>query len=71
MGCNRHGELTDESIFPFGKYKASGTKMKDVPSSYLDWLAGTNWFEDWPNLVEYIKENRQAIDMDLREEGRI
>lgn len=71
MPANRYGKLTDESIFPFGDHNKKGTKMKDVPSSYLDWFMGMTWAGDWPNIVEYVNNNRAAIDQDLEQEGRI
>jgi hypothetical protein len=48
---------------PFGKYK--GTPMKDVPASYLDWLHGQDWLVSWPQVLDYIEENRDVIDLDL------
>lgn len=29
-------------VFPFGKYKGKG--IEDVPSDYLDWCLGEDWF---------------------------
>lgn len=64
-------QLTDDSIFPFGKYFESRTKMRDVPSAYLDWIAGQPWIGKWPAVVDYIARSRKAIDQDLKREGRI
>lgn len=64
-------QLSDDDIFPFGKYLQSATKMKDVPSSYLDWLSGQSWIGKWPQVEEYIARSRKAIDQDLRRSGKI
>lgn len=55
--------LTDESKFPFGKYK--GRKMKEVPASYLDWLHGQSWIGDWSEVLAYVQANRKVIDQEL------
>lgn len=65
----RQRELDDESDFPFGKWK--GTKMKNVPSPYLDWFIGQDWANRWPAVVNYINRSRKAIDQDLKKEGTI
>jgi len=62
-------KLTDESLFPFGKYK--GEKMWDVPATYLDWLMSTSWIDKWPDVVGYIGDNRAIIDRELRNSGAI
>jgi hypothetical protein len=64
-------QLNDGDVFPFGRYFKSKTKMKDVPSSYLDWLMSMKWIVEWPSVVEYIRRNRKAIDQDLKRAGRI
>lgn len=55
--------LTDNSPMPFGKYR--GRKMKEVPASYLDWLHGQPWIEDWGEVLAYIQANRKVIDQEL------
>lgn len=66
---DRTRPLTDESIFPFGKYR--GQKMKEVKSDYLDWLDGQAWIKDWPAVKDYIARSRKSIDQDLKREGKI
>lgn len=55
--------MTDESLMPFGTLK--GTKMKDVPAGYLDYIYGMNWIDSWPRVKKYIEDNRNAIDQEL------
>ena len=55
--------LTDYDYMPFGAH--INKKMKDVPAVYLDWLSGQQWIGQWPQVNDYIKRNRKAIDMDL------
>lgn len=62
-------QLSDTDTFPFGKHK--GKRMQDVPSSYLDWLAGQPWIKDWPAVESYIQRSRKAIDQDLKRSGKI
>lgn len=50
-------KLTDESIFPFGKYK--GQKLIDVPVSYLIFLYDHD-LKEGP-LLDYIKDNLDAL----------
>jgi len=33
-----------DTIIPFGRYK--GSKIKDIPESYLRWLVNQNWIYD-------------------------
>jgi len=62
--------LTDDDTMPFGKHK--GTKMRDVPASYLDWLLGKDWLhEEWPALEAYILEHESVIAAELEEQGVI
>jgi len=58
--------LHDEEPMPFGKYK--GTKMKDVPSDYLDWLIGQPWISKWPRVKLYIEANKKSIEEDIPDE---
>jgi hypothetical protein len=50
---------------PFGKYK--GRAMKIVPATYLDWLRGQTWLEEWPLVQEYIERNADVIDQELED----
>lgn len=44
----------DDSRMTFGKYK--GVAMRDVPDSYIRWLADQTWFgpDSHPGLYEYV-----------------
>jgi len=59
-------KYTDETPMPFGKHE--GTPLKDVPADYLMWVADQNWLEEWPSLEEYLTDNEQSIQMELRYE---
>lgn len=45
----------DDWKFPFGKYRRK--TLAEIPSSYLDWLLGAEWFikkeenEGWLNAI--------------------
>lgn len=54
--------MNDNSLMPFGKYK--GTKLCNVPASYLMWLLIQD-LKHWPDLKKYIEEN-----IDLLQEGK-
>lgn len=63
-------ELTDDSPCPVNGDHL-GKPMVKVPSSYLDWLSGQEWLErKYPEVREYIRRSRKAIDQDLEREGR-
>lgn len=67
-GGTQPQELTDDSWFPFGAHgpkRNEPLRMKDVSSSYLDWLSGQPWISDWPAVEAYIARSRKAIDQDL------
>lgn len=59
-------QLTDDSPFPFGRHKDK--PMRDVPASYLDWLRGQSWLQQWPDVAEYIDRNEKVIDWELDRE---
>jgi len=60
--------FTDNDTMTFGKFK--GTKMKDLPAWYLDWLHNQPWIDDYPQVKGYIIDARQAIDQELEEKKR-
>ena len=64
----RQRQLTDESPFPFGKWK--GIKMINVPSTYLDWFIGQPWATKWPAVVTYVQRSQKAIQQDLERSER-
>ena len=43
----------DDTVMPWGKHK--GTKLVDVPATYLLWLLEQKWIKDWPGLHDYLK----------------
>lgn len=52
-------ELADTSIH-FGKHK--GTKLRDVPASYLLWVSEQTWFGEKPSATaDYINNNLDDI----------
>lgn len=61
--------LKDSDPFPFGTHK--GKPMEKVPASYLDWVIDQSWINKYPDIIEYVERNRKAIDMELKEQGRI
>ena len=63
--------MNDQSIISFGKY--AGTKLANVPASYLLWLR--NQYDVDPphsqkglDLEEYIDENLVVIQMEAKRE---
>jgi hypothetical protein len=57
-------EYTSASLMPWGKWK--DVPLKNVPSSYLDWLDGQPRFaQKNPMLAAYIAKNRKSIHQDL------
>jgi hypothetical protein len=58
--------LTDDDRMPFGVF--IGLPMKEVPGSYLDWAEGMDWLPfRHPRVAAYIRDNRKAIDLELKE----
>lgn len=49
----------EDWTFPFGKYK--GKTIAEIPSSYLDWLIGQDWFVKRPGNRDWL----QAIGEEL------
>jgi uncharacterized protein (DUF3820 family) len=60
-------KLEDTSPMPFGKFK--GKPMQDVPVSYLHWLwhNATNPSYAAQDVVEYIRENMDALKMENKD----
>ena len=54
--------MNDNSLMPYGKY--IGTKMANVPASYLMWLWDNN--KACAEVREYIKENMDVLKMELK-----
>ena len=59
---------------PFGKYK--DVYMDEVPATYLDWLRGQSWIDQWPlESVKhpegkiYYKENLRKIYPNFKNKG--
>lgn len=61
-------DFNDDTKMPFGKHK--GTKLKDVPASYLLWLYGEMASQKTPQgpLFQYLKVNLRALEEEAREE---
>lgn len=51
---------TDDTVMPWGEHK--GTRLEDVPASYLLWLYEQSWCEPkWPGLYAYLQENEDTL----------
>lgn len=53
----RQRQLTEDSPFPFGKYKKLGLTMQEVPADYLAWFTAQEWSVKWPAVLAYINRN--------------
>lgn len=56
--------LTDEDLMPFGQYQ--GTKLKDVPASYLLFLMEREIVDKGP-LKNYILDNMKVLEKEASE----
>jgi uncharacterized protein (DUF3820 family) len=56
--------MKDSDFMPWGKYK--GTKMIDVPASYLLWLYENNKCSG--EVEDYIADNLDVIKEEIRRE---
>ena len=59
--------MEDTDLMPFGKYK--GIQMIDVPAGYLIWLAdnaSAGLRKAFPGVFEYIKENMDALKLEIK-----
>lgn len=57
--------LTDDDIYPVGKYNDSKTKMADVPTHYLIWVHDN---EKCPiEVSNYVMENWDVLQKELKE----
>ena len=54
--------LDDNSLMPFGKYKDE--KLANVPASYL--LYAYDNFNIWQNLKDYIDDNRDVLESEIK-----
>lgn len=39
--------------------------MDELPATYLDWLRGQEWINDWTLVEKYLEENKASIDSEL------
>lgn len=59
--------MDDQSIMPFGKHQ--GKSLQNVPADYLLWLLDTDWCrEKFPELIAYIRSNKDCLETDAEEE---
>lgn len=66
-----------EARMPFGKYK--GCTVAEIPSSYLDWLLGQDWFveqsRNWKLVTMFVGEiatrKRSGWEPPVTEEERL
>lgn len=54
--------MEDNDLMPWGKYQ--GTKMLDVPASYLIWIYENNKCSG--DVKKYIEENMQCLKDELK-----
>lgn len=54
--------LTDESLMPFGKHK--GTKMANVPASYLLWMYEQECVS--MEIHNYVKDNLDVLKQEIK-----
>lgn len=57
--------LTDDDIYPEGKYKESRTKMADVPAYYLIWVHDNNKCSI--AVSNYVMDNWDILQKELKE----
>lgn len=55
---------TDETPMPFGKYK--GTKLANVPASYLLWLYENG--NTFGAMRDYLRDNLDVIKEEIKRE---
>lgn len=56
---------TDATVMPWGKHK--GTKIGELPASYLLWLYEQTWIRDWPGLHLYLKAHENQLMAEKRD----
>lgn len=61
--------LTDNSIMPFGIHK--GTKLIDVPASYLLFLTTQSKWDTSSPLGRYIQDNMETLKMQIRNDKQL
>lgn len=67
--------LTDKDIMPFGQFAQQKVTMREVPAWYLRWLKNQYEIngcrgEDNERVRQYINENWDAIELELRKGGK-
>jgi len=56
---------TDETLMPWGEHE--GTRLADIPASYLAWFMDQDWARDWPQLHNYCQLNETRIEAEIKE----
>lgn len=59
----------DDIIIPFGKYK--GSRLGDVPASYLLYIAKFDWLYKFQDIKDYIENNWEQLNNEAHEEGQL
>jgi hypothetical protein len=49
-----------DAPMPWGELK--GTRMRDLPLAYLDFLWRQPWLVDWPAIHGYVKSRAKEIE---------
>lgn len=58
----------DDIRIPFGKYQ--GTRIGDVPASYLIWLLEQGGPDRHPEIRDYIEEHEDDLRLEIEQEKR-
>lgn len=61
-------KVGDDYVMTFGKFK--GERIGDVPAWYLDHFADTEYAHKYPEVLQYIADNRSHIDAELDQDQR-
>jgi hypothetical protein len=60
--------LTGDRQMPFGAHK--GKRMREVPASYLIWIADQHWISKYPSVLKYINTNRDALEEEIASDDK-
>ena len=63
MQIKMNKPLTDTCSMPFGEH--ADKDMEDVPASYLIWYYDQNFPNQNKRVMEYVKENMDALRKEL------
>jgi uncharacterized protein (DUF3820 family) len=61
--------MSDTDLMPFGPHH--GVIMENVPASYLLWLEQTDQLTRYPEVKNYIDENRHCLTEEVKHGGKL